>query len=760
MMARCRIKIQGVVQGVGFRPFVFRLAEERGVKGWIINTPGGVEIEAQAEKAILDQLVNDLPLLAPPLAQIEGISVWDGMPLSRYEGFSILESSLGTERSAMISPDIATCPDCLSELFSAQDRRFGYPFLNCTNCGPRFSIIRDIPYDRGRTTMKAFSMCPLCRAEYEDPRNRRFHAQPNACWDCGPQLRLKERSVAGRDCIREAYDLLKQGKVLAIKGLGGYHLAVDATNAEAVACLRARKRREEKPLAIMAKDTATIREFCQLSREEEVLLQKPARPIVLLRKRSFSLIAEEVAPDNRFLGVFLPYTPLHHLLFSYEGEEGRLLALVMTSGNLSEEPLAYQDQEAERRLAGIADDFLLHDREIHTRSDDSVSRVIAGQEMILRRSRGYAPLPIRLNSASPFHILGCGAELKNTICLYKGEYAFVSQHIGDLENYETLSYFEETIRHLGRILEIKPEVVAYDMHPDYLSTQHALRQAGWQRIPVQHHHAHLCSAMAEHRLEGPCLGIICDGTGYGADGKIWGCEFMMGDYRDFTRLGHLRYLPLPGGQASIKKPYRMALSYLYAYVGEDLESSIFCRRFPPQEVQAVIRMVKDGFNSPLVSSMGRLFDAVSSLLGIRDRVTFEGQAAMALEMAAEETWEGHYGYAVRREMEGWIVDPIPLIADLIEDLRGGTRVSRIAASFHNTVVLFLQEMAQKMAEETGLDRVILSGGVFQNGYLVERLTQALVKVGLAPVLHRRVPPNDGGISLGQVAIAKARMASA
>ena len=762
MVARRKIKVEGIVQGVGFRPYVFRLAEEKGIRGWITNTPGGIEIEAEGEKVVLDEFVNDLPRLAPPLAYIDRIMVSDGMVPQGYGEFSILESPLGAERTALISPDIATCPDCLRELFSPQDRRFSYPFLNCTNCGPRYSIIQDIPYDRERTTMKVFSMCPLCRAEYEDPRNRRFHAQPNACWDCGPRLWLKGEPTAEKDPIQASYHLLKEGKVLAIKGLGGFHLAVDATNSEAVRRLRERKGREEKPFAIMVKDVAMIREFCEVSREEEKALLQPSRPIVLLRKlnRPTPLIAEQVAPNNKFLGVFLPYTPLQALLFSLEEERGKPLALVMTSGNLSEEPIAYRDEEAERRLGGIADQFLLHNREIHVRADDSVVRIVAGQEMVLRRSRGYAPRPIRLLSPSRARILGTGAELKNTICLYKGQNAFLSQHIGDLENYETFAFFQETIRHLERILEIEPQAVAYDYHPGYLSTQYALSREGLERIPIQHHHAHLCSAMAEHQLEGPCLGIICDGTGYGTDGKIWGCEFLVGDYLDFHRFGHLQYIPLPGGQVSIKKPYRMALSYLYAIFGESFEEIPFCQRFPTEEVRVIKRLLESGFNSPMVSSMGRLFDAVSSLLRIRDEITFEGQAALALEMSIEEGWEGHYEYVLEKEPGGTIVDPAPLITGILRDLQAGVSTARIAASFHNTVVRFLLEFAGRMGKETSLDRVVLSGGVFQNVYLLKKLRKGLVEAGLIPIIHQRVPPNDGGIALGQVAIANAQLAMA
>jgi len=760
MVARRKIKIEGIVQGVGFRPYVFRLAEEKGIRGWITNTPGGVEIEAEGEKVILDEFVNDLPRLVPPLAHIDRILVSGGMAPQGYEDFSILNSPLGAERTTLISPDIATCPDCLHELFSPEDRRFSYPFLNCTNCGPRYSIIQDVPYDRERTTMRVFLMCPLCRAEYEDPHNRRFHAQPNACWDCGPRLWLKDEPAAEKEPIRATYHLLKQGKILAIKGLGGFHLAVDATNSEAVKRLRERKGREEKPFAIMVKDVATIRKFCEVSREEEKALLQPSRPIVLLRKRPTPLISEQVAPHNKFLGVFLPYTPLQALLFSLdEKEEGQQpLVLVMTSGNLSEEPIAYTDEEAEQRLGEVADHFLLHNREIHVRADDSVVRVVAGQEMVLRRSRGYAPKPIRLLSPARARILGTGAELKNTICLYKGQNAFLSQHLGDLENYETLAYFQGTIHHLERILEIQPQAVAFDYHPGYLSTQYALGREGLEKIPVQHHHAHLCSVMAEHQLEGDCLGIICDGTGYGMDGKIWGCEFLVGDYLDFHRFGHLKYIPLPGGQVSIKKPYRMALSYLYAIFGESLDELSFCQRFPAEEVRVVKRLLESGFNSPMVSSMGRLFDAVSSLLQIRDEITFEGQAALALEMAVEEGWNGHYEYGLQREPEGTIIDPIPLISGIIKDLQEGVSAARIATSFHNTAAHFLLEVAERMAKETSLNRVILSGGVFQNVYLLERLRKGLMKAGLTPIFHQRVPPNDGGIALGQVAIANARLA--
>jgi hydrogenase maturation protein HypF len=760
MVARYRLRIEGVVQGVGFRPFVFRLAQERGIRGWISNTPQGVEMEVEAEEEVLDRFLEDLPKLAPPVARIDRLSVVDRFPFLGYPGFSIRHSSLEAERSTLISPDLATCPDCLRELFSPSDRRYGYPFLNCTMCGPRYTIIQDVPYDRERTTMRHFVMCPQCRSEYDDPGNRRFHAQPNACWECGPQLRLVKESVSGREAIQAACRLLEQGRILAIKGLGGYHLAVDATDREAVRKLRRRKRREEKPLAVMVKDLEAVREFCAVDREEEDLLREPSCPIVLLRKLPGRAIAEEVAPGNRYLGVFLPYTPLHHLLFSgWEGDGGKPRALVMTSGNVSEEPIACRDEEAMERLGAIADDFLLHDRQIHMRADDSVARVIAGRKMILRRSRGFAPLPIPLLLESSLHILGCGAGLKNTICLFKGKNAFLSQHIGDLENYETYLYFCETVEHLQRILQIEPEVVAYDLHPGYLSTAYAMAMQGVEKIGVQHHHAHLCSTMAENHLSGPCLGILCDGTGYGIDGHIWGCEFLVGDYLDFRRLGHLRYQPLPGGEASIKKPYRMALSYLYSYLGEEMRGHSFCRRFPPREVEVVIGMLRSGFNSPLASSLGRLFDAVSSLVGIRDEISFEGQAAMDLEMAIEEGWEGSYPYGVQREAGLYLIDPLPTIGSILCDLRNGVSAARIAASFHNTVCEFLVELAKNMAQDTGLRQVVLSGGVFQNAYLLERTVRKLAQAGLDPVLPQKVPPNDGGISLGQVAIASAKLSA-
>jgi hydrogenase maturation protein HypF len=687
------------------------------------------------------------------MARIENIKV-ASYPARGYADFQI-EPSLSREGEyQLVSPDIATCGECQAEIFSPADRRFGYPFTNCTNCGPRFTIIEDIPYDRPKTTMRDFKMCPRCQREYDDPLDRRFHAQPNACPDCGPKLELvgsDGKPVEGEDVIETASRLLKEGKILAVKGLGGFQLACDATSQKAINLLRTRKRRPSKPLAVMMGTVNEIKEHCLVSAEERKLLESPQAPIVLLRWKEGSNIAKEVAPNLKYLGVMLPYTPLHHLLL----KEGRL-PLVMTSGNLSEEPIAKDNDEALRRLKGIADYFLLHNRGIYARYDDSVS-MVEGKPQVIRRARGYAPYPIFLPFKSK-PVLACGAEDKNTFCLTKDEHAFLSQHIGDMENEETLEHFENTINLYKKLFRIEPEVIAYDWHPDYLATKYALETAakkGLKAVPVQHHHAHIVSCMVENNAEGPVIGVALDGTGYGSDGTIWGGEFFTADYRNFQRLGHLEYLPLVGGEAAIRKPYRMALSYLYTLFGEDFSlEGLPLERLDSTEIKIIKQQLKRKINSPLTSSAGRLFDAVSALVGVRGEIDYEAQAAIELEMLAPDEAEAEpYPFAIVEQEGVKVVKLKELFEAIVQDVKNKTPVPIISLRFHHTVAGIITEMVRAIAKETSLNQVALSGGVFQNRLLLRLTLAVLQKEGFQVFSHRLVPTNDGGISLGQAIIA-------
>lgn len=777
---RQRLTVTGIVQGVGFRPFVYGLAQRLGLAGFVRNDSRGVAIEVEGPAEALARFRELLLAEAPPLARVESVTV-EELPPQHETAFVIEESQEGSERTTLVSPDVATCADCLRELFDPLDRRYRYPFINCTNCGPRFTIIQDVPYDREQTTMRVFAMCPACRAEYEDPANRRFHAQPNACPHCGPQVRLElwadeEPGLSGLSAcgaaeatpIEQVAQLLAQGAILAIKGLGGYHLACDALNAVAVQRLRRRKHREAKPFALMVPDLETARRLCFVSEGEAALLQSPRRPIVLLEQRPVSPIAPAVAPGYRTLGLMLPYTPLHHLLlhsFAQLMPADRPPVLVMTSGNLSEEPIAYRDDEARQRLAGIADGMLTHNRVIHMRCDDSVTRLAAGGEQLFRRSRGYVPEPITLAFELPRPLLACGGHLKNTFCLGKGRQAFVGQHIGDLENLETLASFREGIRHFQRLFGIVPEAVAYDLHPDYLATRYALDSDIEQRIGVQHHHAHIASVLAEHGLSGPVIGIAADGTGYGTDGAIWGGEILLADLRGFERLAHLAYVPLPGGEQAVRQPWRMAAVYLARAYGERfLALNIpFARRLDRSTWRILTQMIERGLNSPLTSSLGRLFDAVAAILGLRDEVLYEGQAAIELEMLASSVAPDEqppYPYALLRSGQGPLqIDVSPMLSALVEDLQRGYDRARLARRFHRSLVAMFVDLCQRIREVCGLSQVALSGGVFQNRLLLEDLVTELEASGFAVYLNRRVPPNDGGLSLGQLAVAAARLAA-
>jgi len=749
--------VRGVVQGVGFRPFVYRLAQEHDLKGWVRNTSGNVEIEVEGDEETLENFLSDLEAKAPPMARIERVEATFHPPKG-YTQFQIWESLSREGQYQLVSPDIATCEDCEREIFCPTDRRFGYPFTNCTNCGPRFTIIEDIPYDRPKITMGKFEMCPQCQREYHDPLDRRFHAQPNACPQCGPSLELVDGNgnpVECRDAIKSASQLLKAGKVLAVKGLGGFHLACNATNEEAINALRTRKGRPGKPLAVMVPTLEEIEKHCLVSPEERKLLGSPQCPIVLLRwKHSSSNISPAVAPNLNYLGVMLPYTPLHHLLLRETA-----LPLVMTSGNLSEEPIAKDNDEALRRLKGIADYFLLHNRDIFNRYDDSVY-MVEGKPQAIRRARGYAPYPIFLPFGSK-QVLACGGELNNTFCFTKDEHAFLSQHIGDMENEETLEHFENTIELYKKLFRIEPEIMAYDMHPEYLSTKYALEagsEQGLSLIPVQHHHAHIVSCLVENKVEGPVIGVALDGTGYGTDGTIWGGEFLLTDWRCFQRVGHLEYVPLPGGEAAIKKPYRMALGYLYTLLGENFSlESLPISKVNSDELDIIKQQLRRGINSPLTSSAGRLFDAVSALVGVRGEIDYEAQAAIELEMLApdklDEFESESYPFSIVEHQGMRVVRLGELFSAIVQEVKNQIPAPIISLKFHNTMAEIITEMCKLIAEDTGINQVALSGGVFQNRLLLKLATAALQKEGFSVLTHYLVPCNDGGISLGQAVIA-------
>jgi len=754
-----RISTRGIVQGVGFRPFVYQLATKYSLKGWVCNTSEDVKIEVQGESKDLKRFLSELQDNAPPLAHIESITVTYHPPAD-YTSFKIRHSIAEEGKYQLVSPDIATCPACLREIFSPEDRRYHYPFTNCTNCGPRFTIIEDVPYDRPKTTMRSFQMCPDCQAEYDNPLDRRFHAQPNACPKCGPRLELldaKGNRVETSDAIAAASQLLRDGKILAIKGLGGFLLACDATSEKAVELLRQRKRRPFKPLAIMVADMEEAKRHCYISEAEEKMLTSPQSPIMLMWWKPESTVCQAVAPNLKYLGVMLPYTPLHHLLLREVG-----LPLVMTSGNISEEPIAKDNDEAIRRLSGIADYFLVHNRDIYARYDDSVTVIERGEVQLTRRARSYAPYPIHLPFTAK-QVLGCGAEEKNTFCLTKDSYAFISQHIGDMKNLETLEHFQDTLALYKKLFRIEPEIIAYDLHPEYLSTKYALELGSQfshlKLVPVQHHHAHIVSCMADNKVDTQVIGVALDGTGYGSDGHIWGGEFLVADYRSFKRVGHLEYLPLPGGATAIKRPYRTAIGYLLKLLGEDslTPKLAFLKQVDPVEIELIKRQIQTGLNSPLNSSLGRLFDAVSALLGVRGEIDYEGQAAVELEMAAyddcDKVGNKGYPYSIIEHDGTNIIQLKELLSAIVKDLYQGAPKATISAKFHNTVAQMICEMCQLIAKKAGINQVAFSGGVFQNRLLLGKAAVLLESAGFSVLTHKQVPCNDGGISLGQAVIA-------
>jgi hydrogenase maturation protein HypF len=757
---RRAIKVRGIVQGVGFRPFVYQLAVRRQLGGFVRNQTGSVLIEVEGKPAALELFFADLTGRPPPLAHIEHLS-WEPQPLRGEASFRIEPSEADATETICISPDIAACPDCLAELLNPADRRHRYPFLNCTNCGPRLTIIRGAPYDRWRTTMAAFPMCAACRAEYDDPTNRRFHAQPTACPACGPRLQLLDASgqlVEANDPLVVFAASLCAGKTGALKGLGGYHLVCDATNPAAVAELRRRKHRDEKPFAVMVADLAAALVLCEVDADERALLTSPRCPIVLLRKKVPGSVVDEVAPRNPTLGIMLPYTPLHHLLL--RAVDG--LPLVMTSGNRSDEPIAYRDDDALERLTGIADLFLVHNRPIYVRCDDSVSRMVDGVELPLRRSRGYAPRPVELPLACPCPILAVGGQLKATFALGRERQGFISHHMGDLDYYEAYCAFVRDVELYQQLFAIKPEAIAHDLHPDYASTRYAQERAareGSRLLNIQHHHAHMASCMAEHGLAGPVIGVTFDGTGFGTDEAVWGGEFLVGGYAHFRRAAHLRYVPMPGGEQAIREPWRMALAHL---ADAKAENESLRARLLPNQIRTTEQMLQRRFRTPLTSSAGRLFDAVASLAGVRDRVSYEGQAAVELEwLAPNVAAAGVYPFAIEQVHEkqprrvSYRVDTRPLIAAVARDADRNVGADVIARRFHSTVVEFIADVCKQLRTETGLDRVVLSGGVFLNALLTREVCRRLEAETFRVYRHRLVPPGDGGLSLGQLAIAAA-----
>ncbi len=755
--------------------------------GWVNNTSAGVDIHIEGEEAVLKSFIEKLSSEKPPLAVMDEISVRE-VPLENFTTFEIQHSTPIEGAFQPISPDVAICDDCLREMFDPADRRYRYPFINCTNCGPRFTIIQDIPYDRPKTTMAGFALCPDCEREYKNPTDRRFHAQPVACPVCGPRVWLEngskvegQKSLVGDDAIVQTQQLLAEGKIVAIKGLGGFHLACDATNAQAVSELRNRKLRVDKPFALMMPDLETIERHCIVSDAEREALQSSARPIVLLKRKPESNIVEEVAPRQDWLGVMLPYTPLHYLLFvnpDLRPSTFDLPPLVMTSGNLSEEPIATDNEEARERLSSLADAFLFHNRDIHIRCDDSVVRVtgtlgngklVANDQSTnlpttnlpiypIRRSRGYSPFPVKLPFEVP-HILAAGSELKNTFCITNKNYAFLSHHIGDMENYETLQSFEQGVEHFERLFRVKPVAIACDLHPNYLATRYAIERAQRENLPtfnVQHHHAHIAACMAEHGLDGsrPVIGLAFDGTGYGDDDAIWGGEILVADYRGYQRVGQLEYFPLPGGDASIKKPARTALALLWS-LGLDWDDRLASvLEFCADDRTLLRAQLEKRINTPLTSSMGRLFDAAAALAGVRQSVNYEAQAAIEFEASADPLEGGKYQMA-------WSPPKVQVrgaVEALVADALAGVPIGVMSARFHNGLAEVCREACVELRQKWGINEVALSGGVWQNITLLRRALPLLESAGFKVYLHREVPTNDGGLSLGQAVIAASQLA--
>ena len=761
-LSRVRVKLalRGAVQGVGFRPFVHRLATELAVTGWINNSPQGVFVEAESPRPTLEQFLRRIEAEKPPRSFIQSMeTTW--LDAVGFEKFEIRASENGGNKSALILPDLATCPDCLREISDPKNRRFHYPFTNCTNCGPRFSIIEALPYDRANTAMKKFVMCPACRKEYDNPQDRRFHAQPNACPVCGPRLEFWEATGAaifgGDEALRAAAYAIRRGKIVAVKGIGGFHLLTAARNEKAVGLLRERKHREEKPLALMFPSLESVKAVCEVSPLEERLLVSPEAPIVLLRRRPSSeklnlkfQIAENVATHNPSFGVMLPSNPLHHLLLAE-----LKFPVIATSGNVSDEPICTDEFEARERLRGLADFFLVHNRPIVRHVDDSIVRVMLGREMMLRRARGYAPLPVQIQTSKSENknVLAVGAHLKNSVALAVGNNVFLSQHIGDLETEQANAAFRRVTGELPGLYDIEPEMIAADLHPDYQSTRFA-QQSGKKNVGVQHHVAHVLSCIAENEVGLPALGVAWDGTGYGTDGSIWGGEFFLVTEEKIERVAHLLPFRLPGGDKAVKEPRRAALGLLYELYGEAAFEMIHLpplREMPPVEMITLRGMLQRRFNSPSTSSVGRLFDVVASLVNLRQQMRFEGQAAMELEFALEGVAsDARYDLPLVTRGSKLVLDWSLMVHSILIDVNGGVSVAEISAKFHNA----LAEAVIAVARSSGLTRVVLSGGCFQNRYLTERTVSRLRAEKFQPYWHQRVPPNDGGIALGQIFAAR------
>ena len=755
-----------MVQGVGFRPFLFGLAKKYNLNGEVSNTSSGVLVIVEGSPENIEHFINDIYHKSPLLASVTRIESSEA-EFQSFSLFQIVKSSASSSRTALISPDVTVCPDCLAEMKDPCNRRYEYPFINCTNCGPRYTIIEDIPYDRPKTSMKIFKMCAQCQHEYDDPLDRRFHAQPNACVECGPKVFLTDNKgnqieSDSQDSITLAAQYLNQGKIIAVKGLGGFHLACDASSQDAVKNLRQRKMRPHKPFALMAQSASILFDHVHVSSREKELLESYHRPVVLLNKKNIKNnhihgLAPDVAPFNKNLGIMLPYTPLHYLLL----EKGPGV-LVMTSGNRSGEPLSIDNRDALDAFSHIADYFLLHNRDIYFRADDSIAMIQSGKSRFIRRSRGYAPLPVFLNKKMP-KILGCGAELKNTVCLTRDDSVFLSQHIGDLENVKVFGFYKNTIDHLKDILDIQPEVIAYDMHPGYMSTDYARAQNNVKKIAVQHHHAHAVACMAENGLDEEVIALTLDGTGYGTDGHIWGGEILLCTQRAFKRKAHLSYIKMPGGDAAVLEPWRMAASVLYQAFGKDfLDMDIpYIKEMEKAKLSFLTRMMEKNLNSPLTSSAGRLFDAVASLLCIRHKISHESQAAMELEAIAEEDLtDDIYGFDIGQnendDRDGsFEIDMMACIRQITRDLKLNESPERISSKFHNTIVQAFVAAAIRVSKETDIRKIVLSGGVFNNGYILNRMVRTLEENNLKVYTHTKVPTGDGGICLGQAVVAAA-----
>lgn len=754
-MKRVRCHFSGIVQGVGFRPFIYRLATRHSLSGYVQNRSDGVVVEVEGPEELISSFISGVYGELPPLAEVSEISCAE-VEIRNDSAFLIVESEAGGLGKVYLTPDIATCDQCFSELFDSGDRRFRYPFINCTNCGPRLTIIRDIPYDRINTSMSCFPMCPLCKGEYENPADRRFHAEPNACPDCGPALSLLDEAgnpLPDKDPLHKVITLLLEGYVVAIKGLGGFHLAVDAANDEALKRLRSRKFREEKPLAIMVKDINAAARISHIGKKEEELLLSPQRPIVLAGRRETDAISPAVAPGVSDLGIMLPYTPLHHMLL-----EKHFQALVMTSANQVDEPICITNREAIKRLQGIADYFLIHNRDILVRCDDSIVTVSSGKKRMLRRSRGFAPKPITLKKLYP-EILALGPQMKTTLCILKGTLAFVSPHIGDMETPEARDFHQENLTLMQKIAECKPDVIACDLHPAYYTTKLAEELPGSRIIRVQHHHAHIVSAMAENGIEGEVIGVAMDGTGYGLDGAVWGGEFLIADDVAFTRIGHVMNYLLPGGEKAIREPWRIAVSLLREAYGNNWPEVAEALHIVPEKsyYETMDRIMVQKFNSPMTSSMGRLFDGVAALLGIRHKVTFEGQAAMELEAMAKSKTDVLLPFDISETGNVLRLNFVPMIRKIVDEIKTGRSNAEIARAFHMTLPVAFRGLAESIRKRTGLNRVVLSGGCFQNRILTEGTIAELEKARFVVFFHDVLPTNDGCISLGQAVCAGAQV---